>query len=88
MSTIEKPKRGVKYVLLLFTSSNSTTETVEKGVKYVRSLQQKHQSNLNDVVLAFLLLVLNIFQTFSYCFLTGFSTNHFWEYEYQQVNLH
>ena len=43
---------------LTFTCSNSTTETLEKGVKYVQSLQLKHQNDVIEVVLVFLLLTL------------------------------
>ena len=43
---------------LTFTCSNSTTETSEKGVKYVQSLQLKHQNDVIEVVLVFLLLTL------------------------------
>ena len=44
---------------LTFTSSKSTTETQEKGVKYV----QVHDKNTRTTSV-FLLLMLNIFQTF------------------------
>ena len=43
---------------LTFTCSNSTIETLEKGVKYVQSLQLKHQNDVIEVVLVFLLLTL------------------------------
>ena len=33
---------------LTCTSSNSTIETQEKGVKYIQSEQQKHQSDVNN----------------------------------------
>ena len=46
-----------------FTSSNKTKTILEKGVKYVQS-EQKHQNNVIDVRLVFLLLTLNIFQIF------------------------
>ena len=36
-------------------------ETLEKCVKYVQSYQLKHQNNVNDFVLVFLFLTLNIF---------------------------
>ena len=49
---------------LTFTCSNLTTEILERYVKYVQSRQQKHRNNVNDVVLVFLLLTLNIFHTF------------------------
>ena len=41
---------------LIFTCSNSTIETLEKDVKYV--------NDVNNVVLVFLLLTLNIFHVF------------------------
>ena len=45
-----------------FTCSKSTIETLEKGQKYV----QKYNKNngVNDVVLVYLLLNLNLFPTF------------------------
>ena len=43
---------------LTFTCSMPTTETIEKHEKYV---QQKHQNDVNGVVLMFLLLTLKIF---------------------------
>ena len=48
---------------LTFTCSKSKIETLEKGVKYVQSLQQKYQ-NVIDAVLVFLLLTLNLFHIF------------------------
>ena len=33
-------------------------------MKYVQSKQKKHQNDVNDVVMVFLLLTLNIFDTF------------------------
>ena len=39
-------------------------ETVEKSVKYVQSPQWKHQNDVIDAVLVFLLLTLNIFHVF------------------------
>ena len=42
-------------------------ETVEKGLQYVQRKQQKHQSDINNGVLLFLLFTLNIFHTFFYC---------------------
>ena len=57
-------ERGVGGAQLTFTCSKPTTETLEKGVKYVQSYQQKHQ----NVVLEFVLLTLNIFHTFFSCF--------------------
>ena len=35
-----------------------------RGVKYVQSKQWKHQNNVSDLVLVFLVLTLNIFHTF------------------------
>ena len=32
----------------VFTCSNSTKEALEKGVKWVHSEQQKHQSDVNE----------------------------------------
>ena len=49
---------------LTFTCSKLTIETQEKGMKYVQSQQQKHQNDVNAVVFFFLLLTLNIIQTF------------------------
>ena len=49
---------------LTFTCAELTIETLEKGVKYVQSWQQKHQNEVNDIVLVFLFLTLNIFYTF------------------------
>ena len=54
---------------LTFTCLESTEETLKKGVKYVKSEQQKHQNNvfdvfdvvLVDVVLVFLLLTMNVY---------------------------
>ena len=39
-------------------------ERQEKGIKYVQSEQLKNQNDVNDIVLLFLLLTLNIFHTF------------------------
>ena len=50
---------------LTFTCSNSTVETLEKGVKYF--------DDVNDVVLVFSLLTLNIFHTFFYWKKTPFT---------------
>ena len=52
------------FAQLKFTCSNLTIETLGKGVKYVQSKQKKHQNDVNDVVMVFLLLTLNIFDTF------------------------
>ena len=49
---------------LTFDCSNSTIETLEKGVKYVQSLQYKHQNDIIDVILVFLWLTLNILYIF------------------------
>ena len=38
---------------LTFTCSKSTIETLETGVKYVQSQQEKHQNEVNDVILVF-----------------------------------
>ena len=35
----------------MFTCSKSTRETVEKGVKYVKCKQQRHQNKATEVVL-------------------------------------
>ena len=40
-------------------------ETLEKGVKYVQSEQQKHQNDVIDVVLVFLSLISTFFTPFS-----------------------
>ena len=40
-----------------------TIKTLEKGVEYVQSQQQKHQNNTNGIVLVFSLLTLKVFQT-------------------------
>ena len=37
---------------------------LEKGMKYVQSLQERHQNDVSDVGLVSLLLTLNIFYTF------------------------
>ena len=37
-------------VQVKFTCSKSTIETLEKGAKYVQSQQEKHLSNVNDVL--------------------------------------
>ena len=52
------------FTQLTFTCSKSTIETLEKEVKYVQSYLQKHQKDVHDVVLVFLLLTLNILHTF------------------------
>ena len=49
---------------LTFASLKSPIETLKKGVKYVQSWQENYQNDAIDVVLVFLLLTLNIFQTF------------------------
>ena len=38
-------------------------KTIKKCVKYVSNEQQKHQNDVNDIVLVFLLLTLNVFHT-------------------------
>ena len=45
-------------------TSNSTIETLKKVVNYVQSNWQKHQNDVIDVVLVFLLVNLKIFHTF------------------------
>ena len=52
----------------VFTCSKVTIETEEKGVKYVQKSKLKHHNVVNGVVLAYLLLTLNIFNTFFWCF--------------------
>ena len=52
------------HVQLTFTCSNSAIETLEKGVRYVQSKQQKHQNGATVVVLVFLFLTFNIFHVF------------------------
>ena len=42
--------------MLTFTNSNSTIETLEKGVKYCSKLTIKHQNDVSDVILLFALL--------------------------------
>ena len=56
------PKR--RYTQLTFTFCKSTIETLEKGVTYVQSQQQKHQKDAIDVFMVFLLLTVNICHTF------------------------
>ena len=46
-----------------FTCSKFTIETLEQGVKYVQSQQQRHQNDTIDVDLVSLLLTLSIFST-------------------------
>ena len=59
----------IKLILYLcFTCYNSTTERVEKDMKYVQSCQQRYHNDASDVVLVSLLLTLNMFFTFFYCF--------------------
>ena len=41
------------------------SRNTRKSVKYVQSLQQKHKSDVDDIVLVFLLLTLNIIHTFA-----------------------
>ena len=47
----------------VITCSKLTIKTLEKGVEYVQSQQQKHQNNTNGIVLVFSLLTLKAFQT-------------------------
>ena len=49
-----------------FTYSKSTMERPEQRVKYVQSLQQRHQDDVSDVVLVSLLLTLNRFHTWRF----------------------
>ena len=60
----------VAHTQLTFTCSKSTIITLEKGVKFVQSYQWKHQNDVIDVVLLFLLLTLNIFHIFLFLLLT------------------
>ena len=46
-----------------FTCSKLTIETLEQGVKYVQSLQQRHQNDAIGIACMSLLLTLNIFHT-------------------------
>ena len=46
------------------TCSKATVETLEKVVKYVKSYQAKYENDVNDVILVFLSLTLNIFHVF------------------------
>ena len=48
-----------------FTYSKLTVETLEQGVKYVQSKQERHQKDVwrHRVLLVSLLLTLNIFRT-------------------------
>ena len=59
-----KPSLMSKIVItrLAWTCLKLTIETL-KGVKYVPSLKKKHQNDVTDIVLMFL-LTLNIFHTF------------------------
>ena len=45
----------------IFACSKSVIETLEKCLKCVQSYELKHQNNVNDFVLVFLFLTLNIF---------------------------
>ena len=54
----------LKSTAITVTCLKSAIETLEEGVKYVQDWQLKHQNNVNDVVLVFLLLTLNILHTF------------------------
>ena len=46
------------------TWSLSTIETLENGVKYVQSQQERNQDDVNVKIMVSLLLTLNIFHTF------------------------
>ena len=57
--------KGRETSQLIFTCLNSTVETLEKGVKYIQNQQWKHQNDdVNEVVLVFLLLTVNIVYVF------------------------
>ena len=60
----------------VFTCSKSKIETSEQSVKSLQCLQQKHK-NMSWHILVSLLLILNIFQTFSSVYVADF----------QQVNV-
>ena len=45
--------------------TRTTAETLEQGIIYVQSYQQRHQNNANGIVLVSLLITLNIFHNFS-----------------------
>ena len=47
--------------LLAFTYLQSSIEALENSVKYVQSLQQKHQNNVNEFLVT-LFVTLNIFK--------------------------
>ena len=49
---------------LTFTCPKLTIKTLERWVKYIQSYQKKHQNDVIDVVLVFLLLTLNMFNNF------------------------
>ena len=53
---------------LVFTCSKSILETLEKVGDMFSVNKKKHQNDVIDVVLVFLLLTLNIFHTFFWCF--------------------
>ena len=63
----------IKATQLTFTCSNSTIEKLEQGVKYVQNYHWKHQNDVIDVVLVFLLFhfehISDIFLVFLYCWL-------------------
>ena len=50
------------------TCSKLTIETLEIGVKHVKSYKGRHQNDVSDVVLMPLLLTFSIFHTFLWCF--------------------
>ena len=62
-----------------FTCSKLSIEIIENSAKYVKSLQQKHQNEVYDVVLEFLLLT----EYISHLFLLFLLVNDFFE----QVNI-
>ena len=46
-----------------FSCSKLTAESLEQGVKYIQSQQERHPYGANDIVLVSLFLTLNIFHT-------------------------
>ena len=50
-----------------FTCSKSAIETLAIGVEYAQSEQKRHQNDIIDIVLVFLLLTLNMFHIFFLC---------------------
>ena len=53
------------------TCSKSTIKSLEKGVKHVKVNNKKHQNDVNDVILVFL-LTLNILHTFASVYIIYF----------------